>query len=99
MVICKISWTFYGLSVFPVYIIVEKCIIRCHYVPPSDVDECLRNPCIHDGVCRNTNGSYVCDCPEQYTGKNCELGMYTYMCIVLFFFSYLKLWKFEWYTK
>lgn len=42
-----------------------------------DVNECLRNPCIHGGVCRNTNGSYVCECPEQYTGKNCELGKVT----------------------
>lgn len=33
MVISKIAWTLYGLSVLPVYIIVEKCIIRFHYVP------------------------------------------------------------------
>lgn len=42
----------------------------------SDIDECRNNPCIHDGVCRNTNGSYICECPKQYTGKNCELGVY-----------------------
>jgi hypothetical protein len=40
----------------------------------SDVDECLRNPCMYNGTCLNTRGSYMCTCPRERTGKNCMDG-------------------------
>ena len=36
-------------------------------------DECLLYaPCQNGATCRNTPESYVCTCPDQYTGQNCE---------------------------
>ena len=33
-----------------------------------DVDECKTNPCGKHAICRDSIGSYVCVCEENYTG-------------------------------
>lgn len=43
----------------------------------SDENECLAFPCRNGGNCTNTLGSYTCTCPTQWSGQNCDLGMYT----------------------
>ena len=32
----------------------------------SDIDECVNNNLCGNGECVNTQGSYVCNCPEGY---------------------------------
>ena len=41
-----------------------------------DIDECVtETPCLYNGTCTNTNGSYTCDCiGTGYEGANCETG-------------------------
>lgn len=34
----------------------------------SDINECQTNPCGENAVCKDTIGSYVCVCKEDYTG-------------------------------
>lgn len=38
-----------------------------------DRDECLTNPCLNGGVCRNREPYYECECPSGFYGENCEL--------------------------
>lgn len=42
----------------------------------SDINECLNatNPCLHDGKCINTKGSFICQCETGWRGKICEIG-------------------------
>ena len=40
----------------------------------ADIDECLNDPCLHNGNCTNTDGSYTCSCIPQWTGYNCQNG-------------------------
>ena len=40
----------------------------------SDIYECLNDPCLHDGNCSNTRGSYICTCVPEWTGNNCQTG-------------------------
>jgi len=39
-----------------------------------DKDECEDRPCKNGGACRQTEepGDYVCECLDEYKGKNCE---------------------------
>jgi protocadherin Fat 4 len=40
-----------------------------------DVNECLINKtdlCLNNGTCWNYPGGYLCQCQENYLGKNCE---------------------------
>lgn len=41
-----------------------------------DTNECLQFPgiCRNGGTCFNTEGSYKCDCPLGWRGKNCGIG-------------------------
>ena len=43
-----------------------------------DVNECLNNPCINGGSCANTQGSYRCECFDQWQGNNCHIGRNSY---------------------
>ena len=42
----------------------------------SDIDECSMavSVCLHGGSCINTDGGYICQCPIQWFGDNCEFG-------------------------
>ena len=41
----------------------------------ADVDECFNYPCTNNAVsCKNTFGSYECNCQPIFTGKNCQIG-------------------------
>jgi hypothetical protein len=47
-----------------------------------DLNECqthYKDKCINGGKCKNNNGSYYCDCPEDFEGENCELRKYVYL--------------------
>lgn len=37
----------------------------------EDIDECNRghNPCYNNGTCINMNGTFDCNCTDNFTGK------------------------------
>jgi hypothetical protein len=40
------------------------------YIFISDIDECLSSPCTDHAVCRNTIGSFTCQCVTGFTAVN-----------------------------
>ncbi|XP_060076019.1 putative neural-cadherin 2 [Ylistrum balloti] len=38
-----------------------------------DINYCLDSPCMGSATCRNGNGTFICDCPEGWKGKRCNL--------------------------
>ena len=42
------------------------------YMP--EILYCKNNPCKNDGVCRETNTTYECQCCPAFTGQNCALA-------------------------
>lgn len=43
----------------------------------TDVNECEQFVCQNGGLCANVNGSYLCQCPDGWTGLHCEQGKYS----------------------
>ena len=41
-------------------------------LPFSDIKECDSNPCQNLGVCVDGDNSYICQCPSEFAGVNCE---------------------------
>ncbi|KAH3805756.1 hypothetical protein DPMN_134063 [Dreissena polymorpha] len=43
----------------------------------TDIDECLKEPCLNNGTCKNTIGSFHCACTQNWTGSTCEIDLLT----------------------
>ena len=39
----------------------------------SDEDACVSSPCGHGATCHDLPSGYVCECADNYHGKNCQL--------------------------
>lgn len=39
----------------------------------QNINECENNPCLNQGSCFDTYGSYTCQCMRAFGGQNCEL--------------------------
>ncbi|XP_071160728.1 furin-like [Mytilus edulis] len=52
------SWsiTFYGTSIDPL----------------PNIDQCISSPCENHGTCTNNAYSFSCQCPDGYSGSNCQ---------------------------
>ena len=49
--------------------------VTCNCSIFADIDECFNNPCMHEAYsCKNTFGSYECNCASNYTGIHCQIG-------------------------
>ncbi|CAH3047115.1 unnamed protein product, partial [Porites lobata] len=42
--------------------------------PKDLVNDCDSSPCIHGGTCTDGLGRFECQCPQDYAGRQCELG-------------------------
>ncbi|KAL2087427.1 hypothetical protein ACEWY4_016255 [Coilia grayii] len=40
-----------------------------------DGDACASQPCMHGGKCKDSIGKYVCFCPQEFDGYNCEFAI------------------------
>ncbi|XP_069053640.1 sushi, nidogen and EGF-like domain-containing protein 1 isoform X2 [Lepisosteus oculatus] len=45
--------------------------------PPvcEEIDECLSQPCLNGGTCRDRIATYLCDCEEGFIGTRCEIEL------------------------
>lgn len=64
-------------------------IVKLFFFNAIDRNECEQNPCQNNGTCRNTHGSYYCECSYGWQGPLCSDGKvvpkkYTY-------YRYLKI--------
>ena len=43
----------------------------------SDVNECASDPCLNGASCEDGVNGFICECPDGFTGVNCETGKKT----------------------
>ena len=51
-------------------------VIKCDHDP---------NPCYNGGTCNDTDEGFSCQCPQPFTGQQCEIG-WCYQFLFLLFF-------------
>ena len=44
-----------------------------------NVDECLSNPCLHNGTCVDDVNGYFCECIRGFTGKTMKLEYFQHL--------------------
>ena len=48
-----------------------------HYIAVyEDCNDTDVEVCTNGGVCRKLGSSYICECPDGYTGLSCQSGTY-----------------------
>ena len=52
----------------------QKYIYTCSYLRVADIDECSELPsvCQNGATCRNSFGTFSCECMPGWEGTNCE---------------------------
>ena len=50
-----------------------KNLIKDHFILP-DINDCIPNPCLHNGICEDGVNAHTCTCEAGYEGDNCEIG-------------------------
>ena len=43
------------------------------------MNDCDSSPCIHGGTCTDGLRRFDCECPQDYAGRQCELGKVDYV--------------------
>ena len=51
----------------------------------SAVDHCFSSPCRNNRTCTSFLNHYECDCGEDFSGTNCEEGLFICLKLYLFF--------------
>lgn len=81
--------TFCDLKALNIFLFEFHGLLNYFFFNAIDRNECEQNPCQNNGTCRNTHGSYYCECSYGWQGPLCSDGKvvpkkYTY-------YRYLKI--------
>ena len=42
----------------------------------ADVDDCVPNECMNDGICEDGINTFKCNCAHGFTGALCDISKY-----------------------
>ena len=42
----------------------------------ADVDDCVPNECMNDGICEDAINTFKCNCAHGFTGALCDISKY-----------------------
>ncbi len=56
-----------------------------------EINECLSQPCMNGGTCRDRVASYLCECEDGFSGQRCQTGNTLHiscLSLILYLMSY-----------
>lgn len=63
-----------NLLITPEKIISGRFQLTCPLLVVTEINECLSQPCLNGGACRDSVGSYHCQCNQGFSGTRCQTG-------------------------
>ena len=68
LLIVSLGWCLIILLCCPIIIRSVWLMMILVVTHTSDINECLSNPCHPNATCKNTNGTFTCECDAEYEG-------------------------------
>lgn len=99
-VVCVFQVLFIYVYVFSWFVKCFQCARICTWMTLiipfifPEINECLSQPCMNGGTCRDRVASYLCECEDGFSGQRCQTGN-TLHISCLFLILYLSYWHYD----
>ncbi len=60
-----------------------------------EINECLSQPCMNGGTCRDRVASYLCECEDGFSGQRCQTGNTLHISCLFLILYLMSYWHYD----